>query len=132
VADTTEPDSVRWGVMALALAAAAGSLILLFATFWSYVPARAEELVACHAAHLPRLTETVLFVTQWTLRLLPFIIMLGGPAVLVVAVIVGSATIRSRGKHGLARLVTIFSAALTFIALLTCGLAVYAMQAGCG
>ncbi len=132
MADTTEPDSVHWGTMTLAVLAAAGALILLFAMLWSYVPARAEELVACHAEHLPRLTEAVLFVTQWTVRLLPFIIMLGGPTVVVVVVIVGIAIMRTGGKRALARWVTILGGTLTFAGLLACGLVVYAMQVGCG
>jgi type II secretory pathway component PulF len=125
-----ERDGARaWGYMTIALAAASASVVLLIALMWRYVPAQAAVL-ACSQQPLPFLTNVVLFVASWFFRVLPFVIIFGGPVALILMVIIIGASIKARGSSGFARRMTRLATLAACGVLVACGVIVYATRTG--
>jgi type II secretory pathway component PulF len=116
-----------WGLLAVAVSVAVGAFLLLFFLLWKYVPPHAAML-ACSGAPTPQLTEFVFFFAKWTVRLLPFLLLMGGPAVLILTVIVGTALNAPNQRRRTARRVILAAAAVAFVVLAACATVAYSMR----
>ena len=82
---TSKPGLLPGAVLMMTALVAAGSSVLVLLMLWKYVPAQAAHF-ACGSEPLPPLTNAVFYVANWTIRLLPFLIILFGPIIGAIAV----------------------------------------------
>jgi hypothetical protein len=107
------------------LLAAAGALAIA-GLLWRYVPAHAAAF-ACLGVSLPLSTRLVIVASQWTVRLLPLVILIGLPFVGGVVALV--ATMAARAKWRVLQTLAILALAVAGAEMVACGLVFYSIRA---
>src|SRR5215510_10925332 len=113
--------------MTVTVAVLIASVVALILLLWRHVPAQAA-ILACSQEPLPLVTSVVLFVASWFFRVLPFVIIFGGPVALVLGVMIAGVFIKARGRQAFARHVTRLAILTTCGVLVGCGMILFAMR----
>ena len=111
------------GAAALFLAASAGLLWLL----WRYVPIRAAQL-ADLGASLSLPTRIVIAASIWTVRLLPLLILLGGPLVTLALVVAVLLAYQKGAMRRIVRTASALAFALALAEILASFIVVYSLH----
>lgn len=128
--NSSQPERPEWGVMLLALGAAAVGFAVLFLLLWLYVPQQ-TALLACRQDALSLGARVVIALALWTVRATPFVIIVGvllGPA-LVAGVVVAGLALKLWGSRAVAARLAVFAVALACAELAACGAIVYTIRA---
>ena len=118
-----------WLVLAYASALCFIAAAHLFWLLWKYVPVHAA-VFADMGISLPRSTSIVFAVANWTIRLLPLVILVGVPLIVAVLVIASVVAAKTGTWHRMASGAVTLMLAAALVEILACGFVVHSVHAG--